>query len=306
MSELRFVHLGGRGVRKGPLFETREDYLKFLTILEEVCGDMGIVVLAYCLMTTHYHLLLILPKKLQATFLKRLNFAYARDFNLRHGYCGHVFEARCWAFERGGLGLAAFVMSYIHLNPVRPGMVDLPEAYEWSSYRATIGLATRPAFLNPDPLLRWFSKDLDRAQTEYRKYVEYFCPDLQEVWNLARLFEHQNEGKLNLKRLLPTVELLAMTAIRLGKVDAEDLMRRHGLKPADLLVYGLTKFAKIHKGVFSFVLSFHRRTIARRLDVLQKFLASHPEVRKELDRAVETGLGVSKVPKYVEHKMAQG
>ena len=61
---------------------------------------------------------------------------------------------------------------YIHLNPVRAGMVGKPEEYHWSHYKDYIGLNKSPDWLNTDFVLNLFAKKVTVARAEYRRFVE--------------------------------------------------------------------------------------------------------------------------------------
>jgi hypothetical protein len=61
---------------------------------------------------------------------------------------------------------------YIHLNPVRAGMVALPEEYIWSSYRSYIGLSPAPAWLRQEAILAYFGSSTQSAKQRYRSFVE--------------------------------------------------------------------------------------------------------------------------------------
>ncbi len=77
---------------------------------------------------------------------------YVQRFNKRHGRVGHLFQGRFKSIivERESYLLA--LCRYIVLNPVSAGMVERPEDYRWSSYRAKIGLEKPPAWLCMDSL----------------------------------------------------------------------------------------------------------------------------------------------------------
>jgi hypothetical protein len=60
---------------------------------------------------------------------------------------------------------------YIHLNPVRSGIVREPENYPWSGHRAYLGLETIP-WLTADWVLSMFSSNVKRARRAYGKFVE--------------------------------------------------------------------------------------------------------------------------------------
>src|SRR3954447_11838459 len=67
---------------------------KFLAILATASAKYGVHVRSYCLMGTHYHLLVTTPEPNIARFMQYVNGVYARWFNREHGRRGHVWDAR--------------------------------------------------------------------------------------------------------------------------------------------------------------------------------------------------------------------
>ncbi len=96
---------------------------------------------------------------------------YAQRFNKRHGRVGHLFQGR---FKSVIVEREAYLLElcrYIVLNPVRAGIVERPEDYRWSSYRAKIGLEKPPEWLCMDSLAL-FGSDAKTARQEYKAFVE--------------------------------------------------------------------------------------------------------------------------------------
>lgn len=103
--------------------------------------------LAYCLMTNHFHLVLSLSAPNLSAGMHRLNGLYARRFNERHGYVGHLFGARYVSIAITSEAHFLDAIRYVVLNPVTAGLCDDPADWEWSSFRATAGLERCPRFL---------------------------------------------------------------------------------------------------------------------------------------------------------------
>ena len=72
---------------------------------------------------------------------------------------------------------------YVVLNPVRAGVVREPGAYPWSSYRATAGLATAPAWLMTDWLLEQFGRTRRTAQAKYQQFVAEGIRRAAQPWD---------------------------------------------------------------------------------------------------------------------------
>jgi putative transposase len=127
-------HVTARGNARMDIFVEDAARMGFLEILEDVIKRFNWLYHSYCLMGNHYHLLLETIDGNLSAGMRYINGVYTQYFNHRHDRVGHVFQGRFKAIlvekERYLLELCRYVV----LNPVRAGMVKLPEEYGWSSY----------------------------------------------------------------------------------------------------------------------------------------------------------------------------
>jgi putative transposase len=165
-----FYHATIRGVRRLPVYEDALDYRKFEALLVRVVSKRGWRVHAYCQMPNHYHLVLDTPEGDISEGMCWLNGVYARWFNERRSYSGHVFEARFHTeLIRSNVHLLN-VATYVPLNPVRARLCVSPADWPWSSFRAMIGRERKP-WLSPW-LLAQFGRNAAEAAIEYERFVE--------------------------------------------------------------------------------------------------------------------------------------
>jgi REP element-mobilizing transposase RayT len=166
-----FFHVTCRSVDSLPILADHGRRALFIGILARSIARYGWQCHSYCLMTTHYHLVIETPTFNLSSGMQRLNGLYAREFNASHGRSGHVFERRFWStlIERESHLLEA--CRYVALNPVRAGICDGPEAWPWSSYRAIAGMTSTPRFLTIGWLLALFSPVAGEARQAYRAFV---------------------------------------------------------------------------------------------------------------------------------------
>ena len=135
------------------LFLDSIDRLCFEDVLTTAVPRAGFELLSYCLMGTHYHLLIQTPEANIGAGMKRLNWLYAWRFNRRHGGKGHAFESRYGAKLIADESHLLSTVRYIVRNPVRAGLTPTPLGWRWSSYGPTIGARPCPPFLSPAPVL---------------------------------------------------------------------------------------------------------------------------------------------------------
>ena len=142
-----FWHVITRGNLRRAIYRDAYDGADFLRRLEYACERHGWVVHAYCLMKTHYHLLLAFDEPTLSPGMHQLNSGHAHMFNRRHETEGHVFERRFWARAVRTEADLLTTARYLELNPVRARLVAHPRQWRWSSYRAHVGLDAPPPFL---------------------------------------------------------------------------------------------------------------------------------------------------------------
>jgi putative transposase len=165
-------HVATRATGPSDLFRDADDRQRFLKILKHVVGKYEWRLHSYCLMVTHYHLVLTTPKPNIGLGMQLLNGLYARTFNRRHGRLGHLVSARYSAAVIESEGHAFEVCRYVPTNPVRSEMCTKAEDWPWSSYGATLGLRPEPSFLDSSWILERFGGDLSTARQNLRDFVD--------------------------------------------------------------------------------------------------------------------------------------
>jgi REP element-mobilizing transposase RayT len=160
-----------RGNARQDVFFTEADRHYVYALLAEGVTRFGYRVHAFCLMTNHLHLALQAGESSLSAGMQNLSFRYTRYLNTRLKRVGHVFQGRFKAFlvdqDRYGLTL----VRYIHLNPVRAGMVRAPGAYAFSSHRAYLGREALP-WLTNDWVLGQFGSRAAVARARFAAFVE--------------------------------------------------------------------------------------------------------------------------------------
>ena len=152
-------HVMNRGDRQEAIFLDAEDRRRFLKTLGEACEKAGWQVHAYCLMGNHFHLVVETPQPTLVAGMKWFLGTYTQRFNARHQMRGHLFAGRYKSLLVDGSDdiYLRVVCDYVHLNPVRAGLVGVEEKmadYAWSSFPQYLKPPRkRPGWLRVDRVL---------------------------------------------------------------------------------------------------------------------------------------------------------
>ncbi len=165
-------HITSRGNEQKGIFKSQRDREKFLEYLESATIRYGAVIHAYCLMSNHYHLLLETPEGNLSKIMRHINGAYTTYFNVKRKRAGHLLQGRYKAILVEADEYLVELSRYIHLNPVRVGLVEKPEQYPWSSYLSYMGHSKPLTWLRTGFIQSYFAKQVDDARKKYRTFVE--------------------------------------------------------------------------------------------------------------------------------------
>jgi REP element-mobilizing transposase RayT len=166
-----FYHVTARGNERRKIFFSKSDYLRFKDNLREAQQKYGYLLHSFVLMTNHYHLLIETPKANLAKVMHDVNGSYSGYVNRKRKRSGHLFQGRYKVIvvERDRYLLE--LSRYIHLNPVRAGVVVRPEDYSYSSYRSFIS-KEKEGIVCHDLVLGMISNHPKDAPKRYRSFVE--------------------------------------------------------------------------------------------------------------------------------------
>jgi len=144
----------------------------YLTLLREYAADVACRVHGYVLMTNHVHLLLsAVDNEGPSVLMRRLGQRYVQYFNRRYERSGTLWEGRFRSSLVDNERYLLICQRYIELNPVRAGMVEAPEDYPWSSYRAN-ALGADDPLLTPHPVYTNLGRNDEDRRTAYRYLFE--------------------------------------------------------------------------------------------------------------------------------------
>lgn len=159
-----------RGNNRQPLFTKLRDHKVFTSLIADAGRRFDHRIHAFCWMSNHAHLMIQVDDAPLSEIIHNLCSRYARWFNEAYSRTGHVFERRYRAGLIGSDSAAMSLARYIHLNPVKAGLVDRPIEHPWSSHRSYLGMESVP-WLETDLVLGLFSKQRSKAIEQYKAFT---------------------------------------------------------------------------------------------------------------------------------------
>ncbi|MFC4355617.1 transposase [Chryseomicrobium palamuruense] len=145
-----FYHVTIHGHNELAIFANYENKAAFLRILSKVHLKYKFTLLAYCIMSNHYHLLIKSVEVPLSMVVGSINLRYSLWYKRRHGHKGTLYDARFFAETRNSAQSLITTSVYIHCNPVHTltPIVLSAELYEFSSYKYYFYELTTPPYLN--------------------------------------------------------------------------------------------------------------------------------------------------------------
>ena len=204
-------HILNRGNNRQAIFFNDEDYAFFLDVMSQAKQKYSCRIYSYVLMTNHFHLLAATDAKGEdlAKFMKHVSQRHGQYINRLQKRSGTLFEGR---FKSSAVSTDQYMLAcnrYIEMNPVRAGIVEKPEEYRYSSYRAKIGMGSGvSSILDADPCYLGLGDTDKQRQQKYRDFVQRCVRVHNEEWenirkSIQRNWAYGNSGfQLEMTRVL--------------------------------------------------------------------------------------------------------
>jgi REP element-mobilizing transposase RayT len=229
-----------RGIERGDIFWSDDDRNQFVQRLGDRIQETQTACLAWSLMPNHFHLLLRTGQTPISTVMRKLLTGYAIWFNRRHSRAGHLFQNRFKSILCQEETYLLELVRYIHLNPVRSGVVrNLEELdrYPYSGHGYLLGTQEN-SWQEVEGVLVLFGNGKAPACTAYRAFVEKGValgrrPDLAGGglirsaggWEALKVLRNENGYQRSDERILGDGNFVTRV---LAKAD-EALEKRHAL-----------------------------------------------------------------------------
>lgn len=229
-SESGIYHILMRGINRQTIFEDDDDYSKFVQTLDKYRERSGYEVYAYCLMDNHVHLLLKVGLEPLEQLMRRLCGSYVYWYNTKYQRVGYLFQDRFKSEALENESYFLCVLRYIHQNPIKAGLVESAEKYQWSSMSEYIG---KLRMVNSSFALKFFDEDQQKAQERFSQFCKTSNEDhclemedknqisdkearslIQKVCQIENAFELQKIDKTSRNRYLKELKEKYYLSIR--------------------------------------------------------------------------------------------
>ncbi len=171
LSRTGIYHIIVRGINRQTIFFEDDDYQRYIDTIGRFVADGDAIVLGYCLMSNHVHLLIQEKNTAISKIMKRIGTSYAYRYNWKYERSGHVFQDRFKSENVEDDDYLLTVIRYIHQNPVKAGIVTKAKNYTWSSCRVYYGEKEYPPGLTQTSLiLDMFAETTSQAIEGFRYY----------------------------------------------------------------------------------------------------------------------------------------
>ena len=161
------------------------DYRRFIDLLQETVDLFNIKVAAFCLMPNHYHLMVRTPDANLSRCMRHINGVYTQRYNIRYGRDGTLFRGRFKSILVEADSYVLQLVRYIHLNPVKAGLVKSMDQYVWSSHKGYISKASKWKWLYRSFVLELLTEQKSHQIKAYKQYMNQ-KQDQDFVRNLDR------------------------------------------------------------------------------------------------------------------------
>ncbi len=166
-------HVMGRGIEGTKIFRKGADREDFLSRLGELCREGSLATYAWTLMENHFHLLVRTGRQSLSKSMRKLLTGYVINFNRRYKRHGHLFQNRYKSIVCEDDPYLLELTRYIHLNPIRAGVVQNMVAlakYPWAGHSVLMGEVER-GWQDSYTILAYFGRRKKRARLGYEGFV---------------------------------------------------------------------------------------------------------------------------------------
>jgi REP element-mobilizing transposase RayT len=164
-------HVILRGNAGDPIFFSDQDRYRLYLIFQYAVERFDCRIHAFCLMRNHIHLVVQTGDIPLSRIMQNVSLRFTKWINYSQSRTGHLFQGRYKALLIDADAYLLELVRYIHLNPVRAGIVAAADEYPWSGHGACLGKEILPWFTT-DYVLSMFSANAEQARKAYDSFAQ--------------------------------------------------------------------------------------------------------------------------------------
>ncbi len=163
-------HVIARGNQRKNIFWESADYSRYLGLVNRYKIRYDFSLFAYALMTNHVHMLIETGDAPLSKIMQGLQQTYTQFFNWKYDQIGHVFQGRYKALLCQKDIYLIELVRYVHLNPIRAGIVNDLKQYPWISHHIYVRSASHP-LVDRESVLGLFHSSRAQARQLYMQFL---------------------------------------------------------------------------------------------------------------------------------------
>lgn len=205
--ETGYFHVMAQGIKKENIFYKNEYKEKYIYLMKFFTKNQKIDLICYCVMNNHVHMIIYANDINNLTsFMKKLNTTYAINYNKEENRVGYVFRNRFESKEIYNQDYLTKCIKYVHMNPVKAGIVRKEKNYKYSSYNDYIN---KKGIITDELLKKIFN-------SKYNYLKEFLTIEYNE-----ELFQDFEKEECTQEKIIEQIELF----IKKEEISLEELKR---------------------------------------------------------------------------------